>query len=90
MHDQWLPAASYTIPVRNNNLREETLQPARRSNPQAVVKLVTAPNQTARSFLLYIIIIIDASTITLSHHHTYFVLLQTSPIFLVDKLIFNL
>lgn len=52
---KWLPAALHTIrsiPVRNNNLHEGTLQPARRSNPQAVVKSVTAPNQTARSFFV--------------------------------------
>lgn len=86
---KWLSAALHTIAVRNNNLHEGTLQPARRSNLQAVEKSVTLPNQTARSFFVIIIVIIYASTSILSHHHTSFVLLllvllQTSPISLLD------
>lgn len=85
---QWLSAAL------QQTTNEGTLQPARRSNLQAVEKSVTTPNQTARSVFLYIyiIIIIYALSILLSHYDTSFVLillvlLQTSSISLVD--IFN-
>lgn len=49
---QWLSAAL------QQTTNEGTLQPARRSNLQAVEKSVTTPNQTARSVFLYIYILL--------------------------------
>lgn len=67
-------------PYVQQTTNEGTLQPARRSNLQAVEKSVTTPNQTARSVFFYIyIIIICALSILLSDYDTSFVLIPSCP-----------